>query len=173
MMNKHLTLALAALLLTGFLTAPALTTEGPSESQKVWVYFTNKQIDSGREMQTRLQEVAARLDEHAVARRLKALGPQLVDEHDLPVSSVYVAGVEGCGATVVHRSRWLNAVSVRATATVQSRIEALAFVDRITPVAQGRSVRHRASEAVVAPPAPSSRDAFDYGPSRDQRSHSA
>ena len=122
-------------------------------------------------MQTRLQEAAARLDEHAAARRLKALGPQLVDVHDLPVSAAYVDGVEACGARVVHASRWLNAISVWATEAQQSRIEAMEFVDRITPVAHGRSVRHRASDAPGEPggqSGPGTRDAFDYGPSRDQ-----
>ena len=55
-------------------------------------------------------------------------------ELDLPVSPRYIERLREMGAVVRFSSRWLNAVSVRASPEVQRRVQAADFVVAIRPV---------------------------------------
>ena len=54
----------------------------------------------------------------AIKRRMLrgpgARGQRLFTERDLPVASGYLREVEQAGAVLIHQSRWMNAVIVRA-----------------------------------------------------------
>ncbi len=145
--------------------------ESPDDGlqRKVWVCFTDKNIFDEETYRARCADVAAVLDEHAAARRLKTLAPMLVDFHDIPVHRGYVQQVEGLGATVARESRWLNAVSVRAPLPVLRAIAALPCVQKLTLVGRGWPVRPLPSVSVDPHDSlPGVRDLFDYGSSRDQ-----
>ena len=126
---------LFAALGTGFAKDAAVPAKaGPAEVSKLWVFFDDKAIgraDADRAIET----FAARLAPRALWRRGKV--GMAVNENDLPVASSYVDAVRATGATVVMRSRWLNAVSVYADPGQAARIAALPFVRDMRPVAHG------------------------------------
>ena len=149
-------------------TLAALELEA-GESAKVWVAFTDKRVFDSETCRRRLAVVADRLTEHAAIRRARTMTGHLVDFMDIPVPTDYVSRVTESGGKVLRESRWLNAVSVRASEEALREIANLPFVHTIRPVRTWRS-RH------VEPSAPhrsraagrSGRDIFDYGPSYDQ-----
>lgn len=108
----------------------------PGDPQRVWVFFTDKNVPNEAIRGNRLAERAAELPARAKRRReLRRTSPGLVDERDLAVVRAYVAAVAATGARVRHESRWLNAVSVEATPGQIGPIAALPFVKRLQPVA--------------------------------------
>jgi subtilisin family serine protease len=144
--------------------------EEAAAAQKVWVYFTDKNVFDATSYRARLAEVASLLDEHAAARRLKSLGPDLVDHHDIPVHAGYSSELERSGATILRESRWLNAVSVRAPLSSLSSIAGLPFVRKLTLVRAGRSSR-LPEPGLTGEEQPIARGAsklLDYGPSFGQ-----
>ncbi|MCD6595034.1 S8 family peptidase [bacterium] len=100
-----------------------------AQPQKYFIYFTDK--SSARK--ANWQEIAAsHLSQRALERRQR-LGIPL-DWFDLPVDENYVAQVESLGAQIVHRLKWLNAVSVRCEPTVLNEIHSLPYVVWTTKV---------------------------------------
>ncbi len=111
---------LAVVLLAGL----ALAGEG-----KYFVFFADK----GEAEKANWREIARQnLSERALRRRQRLNIP--LDWYDLPVNENYVRQVQRLGAEIVHRSRWLNAVSVRCDEAVLARIRALPFVVDVRPV---------------------------------------
>jgi len=148
-------------------TLDRLAAMSPQEAaqQKVWVFFTDKNLFDSESCARELQQVAAGLDPHARARRAKTLGPELVDFHDIPVAQRYLESLRTIGVEPIRSSRWLNAVSVRAPLTTLEQISNLPFVQKITLVG-------RADTGKLVPglqrPTNGSREIFDYGPSLGQ-----
>ena len=98
---------------------------------KVWVFFEDK----GPDAVERVGHLAETYPPRAIQRRkLRRTAPGLFDERDLPVWEAYVDRVEALGAEPVVRSRWLNAVSVRADSDEIDALKALACVRSIQPV---------------------------------------
>lgn len=117
-----------------------------ASNQKVWIYFTDKNIFSEDAYRARLSDARASLNAHAAARRLKTLGSALVDYHDIPVYEEYVSQLEKLGVEIVRESRWLNAVSAYGSLSTLEQVAVLPFVQKITRVAKGRSGRAEASD---------------------------
>ena len=110
---------------TMFLSAVVLY----ARPQKYFIYFADK----GSSRKGNLQAIAEQhLSARAIARRQK-LGIPL-DWFDLPVDENYVSQVESQGAEIVHRLKWLNAVSVLCEPDVLERIRSLPFVVRTEKV---------------------------------------
>ncbi|MFH1681944.1 MAG: S8 family serine peptidase [Candidatus Eisenbacteria bacterium] len=111
---------------------PRLAQRMAKETRPVsaWVFFDGKEGGTPSEATAR-----------ARARRAKV--GHVLREEDAPVAPGYVRAVREAGAAVRHRSRWLNAVSVRADRNAIERIARLPFVVRIQEVAR-----------VSAPPPP-------------------
>ena len=103
------------------------------EARKLWVFFTDKALSEADE-RAAIDQAAASLSPRALARRAK-VGMQ-VNRNDLPVAEEYVSAVSATGAEIVVRTRWLNAVSVRATAAQAAAIARLPFVREVRPVAR-------------------------------------
>ncbi len=106
-----------------------------------WVFFTDKG-DAASSPGPLTPRAASR-------RRLRARAPAPPIE-DASLDAGYVAGVAGAVTRVRQRSRWLNAVSVVATAEQLAAVEALPFVARIDLV---RRYRRHAEEPVRPEPA--------------------
>lgn len=153
------------------------TWTGPSDSLKVWVYFTDVAKGSP---ETRAAAIAALEDEYnpraVERRRLRRTAPGLFDQRDLPVAAAYIDAVTSTGASHCITSRWLNAISVRATRTQIDLIAALPFVRAIEPVRGARKI------GPVAEPVPLAaypqggdganlRDTLDYGVGEYQLEH--
>lgn len=119
-------------------------------SVAAWVFFDRKPAGD-----------AAPVTARALARRAKA--GYAGSEGDRPLSARYLAAVEGIGAEIRTRSRWLNAVSVTANPETLRRLAALPFVTRIQEVAP--LAPPPAPEGIVPPerPAPRKATKIDYG----------
>lgn len=109
------------------------------EPEKIWVFFEDKGITTDAEIQSALTGLEGSYDERAIRRRvLRRTVPGLFDEHDLPVYEAYVEVVLSTGAQISVRSRWLNAISVRATANQRHTIDAFPCVRATKAVRKGR-----------------------------------
>lgn len=62
------------------------------------------------------------------------LGLQVFDETDLPIKGEYLKAFEGQSVAVIHRSKWLNAVSAVLTPGQVGRIRKLPFVSAVVPM---------------------------------------
>ena len=85
------------------------------------------------------------------------------DVADLPVNIDYISQVQATGAELRIRSRWFNAVTVRATPGERVTIEQLECVRRVLPVGKSR-------RSPDPPVLPASAKAMQEDPSLEQRS---
>lgn len=109
------------------------------EPLKAWVFLGDKGV-SKVSFPTALQAAATGLSERAIARRsLRRTASGLADERDLPIHAEYEATIKAAGVTVLRRSRWANAVSVRVNREQLHTLAAFPFVSRLEPVRAGRS----------------------------------
>lgn len=100
-----------------------------SFANRYWVFFTDKGDINGNS----LSDIRSEWTERSLSRRLKSgVG---IDSKDLPVNGSYIAALSDCGATVINRSRWLNAVSVGADSAAIVKLLRLEFVKSVQPVA--------------------------------------
>jgi subtilisin family serine protease len=143
--------------------APATAGREPA-SEKHWVFFTDKGIERGGEREA-IAEFAAKLAPKALWRRAKV--GKAVDLNDLPVSREYVEAVAATGAEVVARSRWLNAISIRAGEGSLGEIAGFPFVREVRPVARATKRVLEAAQPVGGGGTGGSRT-FDYGESHQQ-----
>lgn len=136
----------------------------------VWVYFTDKGPQAG----AKLAALRHALSPKVVQRRLTVRAPQhLVDVADVPLEVSYVEAIRRAVWQVRHQSKWLNAISVRATKQQIAWMHSLDFVKAIDLVA-----RYRVSKPeLIAEPSRQLHDEhaqprgafpFDYGPSLAQ-----
>lgn len=99
----------------------------------VWIYFSDK----GQHLKAKYREAWASLTPKSRQRRLTVRAPdQLVDWDDLPVESAYVSEVRRHVLQVRHISRWLNAVSARATRQQIDQLRQFKWVKLIELVAR-------------------------------------
>ncbi len=142
-----------------------LRSAGPGDQVAVWVFFADKGAagSPGHDL----------VSPRALQRRARVFpANMLVDEADLPVSTEYIRALTPLVTRIRQRSKWLNGVSVEATAAGAARIESLPFVREIDIVQKYR--RGSGVETVQStPPLPSPRipsgtGALDYGPSLEQ-----
>ncbi|MFQ5590895.1 MAG: S8 family serine peptidase [Phycisphaerae bacterium] len=121
------------------LLARRLAKSDADASLKAWVLFSDKGIDTVGAYRRVLTDIAATYNQRAIERRMKRRSwAGLFDEHDLPVLQDYIAQVQASGASVHVASRWINGVSVQATAAQIRRIAQLPFVKIIQPVKRAR-----------------------------------
>ena len=131
-----------------------------------WVFFSHKPRDLAR------SAAAHRASEKALERR--RLRGDMTEEqaYDLnrAVSPGFLQQVRNTGAAIRRVSRWLNAVSVRATREQIESLAQLAFVTRIEPVRQ--TARPPLPAVTPSDTPPTTMKSFahqlDYGPSYDQ-----
>ncbi|MFQ5414846.1 MAG: S8 family serine peptidase [Phycisphaerae bacterium] len=116
----------------------------------VWVFFTDKGVDTAAAYETALADVARTYHPAAVRRRaLRRTFPGLFDHRDLPLPTSYVDAVRGTGARVRTQSTWLGGVSATADAEQVGAIAALPFVGLVTPVARAVHTEPPAPDAAV------------------------
>lgn len=125
MMKRHTTTFLFLLL-----TATMAFAQGNGKYyNKYWVHFTDKNNNGYT-----LENPSDYLSPRALERRTKF--GITVDSTDLPVTEAYVDGIVNAGGTVLHRSKWFNAVSIEVTdSNVVDAISELPFVIAVEPVA--------------------------------------
>jgi len=161
-------------LLTRALADPTAAMQRDDGTFKVWVYFTDRGLDTAAELQQALDRRTRELPSRTLARRAKVTPADqpLVTARDLPVAGRYRDAVAATGARVHHQSRWLNALSARATRTQIAALASLPMVDRLELVATFRRPeptvdpleQRRAQQAIAEGRARAAeRDGIDYG----------
>ncbi|MBN1561052.1 S8 family peptidase [candidate division KSB1 bacterium] len=139
-----------------------------AEREKYWLFFKDKGKDLSKTSQQRL---ADQLDERAKWRRAKVTtsGEPLVDLTDLPVHQPYIDEIVARGFEIVVTSRWLNAVTIQATAGEAHDLAALAFIREVKKVAKGkRKPIIDEAENLTKPLGATWNGSFDYGTSITQ-----
>lgn len=145
----------------------ALMQDRPEAELPAWVYFQDK----GPDMLSKRFAASENLTEKALQRRQKENpSGQLTDEFDVPVYAVYLQEVAAKAVRIRHKSRWLNAISLEASAAVLQEIAALSFVKKIDVLRTGRAPL---PDTEVAPSqfwksGDARKTMFDYGPSLTQ-----
>jgi serine protease AprX len=164
-----LTALVAALVVAAAVQAVSI---GPSadsriagDTHKLWVFFTDKGLTRVEES-VAIDAFRARLPERALRRRAK-VGFD-VNRNDLPVDASYVDGVASTGASIVTKSRWMNAVSVFADDEQVAAIAALPFVKETRLVAGGTKPMPEIVPATGSHPAAPEGRALDYGDAQGQ-----
>jgi serine protease AprX len=108
------------------------------ETIAVWVFFRDKgPLPAGGE-QAALRDLAGTYPARTVERRLRARPGQPFDKGDLPLCRPYVQSLKAIGVDFRAFSRWLNAVSVEASADKIRQMADLDFVSRVARVSGRR-----------------------------------
>jgi subtilisin family serine protease len=141
---------------------------GPAGRYAVWVFFKDK----GPAAEA-LSAAQGTVTPRALSRRALRGRTRGLTITDAPPAPAYVAAVSAASTRVRQQSRWLNAMSVEATASQVRAIESLAFVERVEPVRRFRRGREpldvrgaTAAPEAVEPLRKASN--LDYGSSFDQ-----
>jgi serine protease AprX len=145
----------------------ALSTLHPEEQTFVWVFFTDK----GTHEHLRHSVPNTVVSERSILRRAKVRPVEaLVDYTDLPVDQAYVQRLAGYGVQIRQQSRWMNGVSVSATAAQIGSMEALPFVRSLELVARFRRDAVESETPQDGPPSPGPEGvvSFNYGASFTQ-----
>lgn len=132
------------------------------ETGKAWVYFANR-----GEVAERMMVVEQNFSEASIDRRAR----QGIEwqESDLPVLPEYIQALRADGLTIVHTSRWLNAVSVRIDENFDrwSRRSLPDFVTKVAPVEGWENAKPQ-PDARVELKSTLEIDPNDYGDARQQ-----
>jgi serine protease AprX len=102
----------------------------------VWVFLKDK----GPEAEA-LAAAPGTVTPRALARRALRGGTRTVTLADAPLAPAYVSGITAASTRVRRQVRWLNAMSVEATADQVRAIESFAFVDHVEIVRRFRQRR--------------------------------
>jgi hypothetical protein len=139
------------------LLAPPGDTRAPT-----WVFFADKDVATAA-LPAALVERGRELAPRALVRRQRVRGDGGVDVRDLPIATVHLEDVRALGLSIRATSRWLNAVSVEASAADRARLAALPGVTRVSPVARATRIAPTTTP-VPGPPPPDP----TYGVALDQ-----
>jgi hypothetical protein len=131
------------------------------ENQRVWIYFKDKgQIESKDFAKFSKQQ----LSERSIIRRANKSIPIKYDFTDLPVYEHYVKKLKNNAISIIHRSKWLNAVSAYIHESQYKKLLALNFVEKIKPV---KSFKFKGKEKTEESTG-LKRTNLEYGPSFNQ-----
>jgi hypothetical protein len=164
----------ALLLLTALIAARAaygqyrdqgLLPEQGGEFQTVWVFLKHEPPSLGRDHAT-IVPSARTLDRRVRRGSLTIEQYQCLDRQPDPWK---VESIRQTGAEIRHVSRWLKAVSIRATSEQIATISAFSWVTGIEPVRGWRPTSPQDERRTGLPVAkPARTDSLDYGPSFHQ-----
>lgn len=147
----------AVFVLTAYLSA--------NPGQRFWIYFKDK----GRiEIQKPGGGITrAPVGERSIQRRINQGKHPLFDYSDLPLESAYLQKIRAMGFTIHRQSKWLNAVTVQATAAQVEELFRLPFVHKIEKVGS----YHYSNQEPASDPDQSYSSRIrqsEYGPSENQ-----
>jgi len=134
---------------------------------KYWIFFTDKGLETEEKLERAYALAESQLSPRSLKRRSKVRGwRNLLDYTDLPVNVRYIEAIRNLGLKPIVVSKWLNAVSVKASPEEIKRIQELPFVRKVQRVA----VFIRRSPGEEPPRFPKGRresqdHLLDYGPS--------
>ncbi|MCK4386290.1 MAG: hypothetical protein KAW52_08515, partial [candidate division Zixibacteria bacterium] len=101
----------------------------------VWVFFTDKGIETLGEYRKAIEQCRYQVSERSVERRKKRGRKPIFDFTDIPVNKRYTDELKSLNLKIRVVSKWLNAASVLANKNQIEEIEKLSFVKAIKKVA--------------------------------------
>ena len=127
---------------------------------KYWIFFEDKPLATAQ-----MKQPEQWLSQRALERRERFNIP--ITEADAPVHTAYVGMLKAAGFEVIHKSKWLNAVSVRCDAT---QLEAAKKLPGVKAVKSVHSIKSHQIEMAYDPPVVYNKTqfTFDYGRATDQ-----
>lgn len=131
-----------------------------------WVSFTDK---NGSPFS--ISNPSQFLSSRAIARRTKQSIPISTD--DIPVNATYLQQVQNAGGTIIARSKWFNAATVKIpNSSVLTAIQNLPFVQSVNPVARYKREECPIETVNYQPPTSPSQKTqasrFNYGNATNQ-----
>lgn len=138
----------------------------PSGELKAWIFFKDKGVE-----QPDLAKATELLSQRTIHRReLRRPDKPLVEYSDLPVYDDYLQQIKPYVHKIRVVSRWLNGVSVEASAQNLSTIQSFDFVLKIDPIAIGKPRPKPRVRSIPKrmPKASGAADSLAYGPSLKQ-----
>lgn len=124
----------------------------PDSSTAVWVFFTDKGIESPAQYKVAVDEATGKLSERSLKRRMLRGRLPWVDFTDIPVKEEYISELESLGAKIRVVSKWLNGASVMANREQVRKIESLSFVRAVKKVVTFRRRKPRVEEKLFKKP---------------------
>ena len=104
-----------------------------SESNLVWIFFTDKGFRTEGEYQNLLKNFSLDYPAAVIEKRLQKRGVAY-DFYDLPVYQKYIDEIIALGGRLRNVSNWLNAASFEVDQSLLSKIYRLPFVYEIRPL---------------------------------------
>ncbi|MDO8549084.1 MAG: S8 family serine peptidase [Ignavibacteria bacterium] len=147
--------------------------------EKYLIYFKDKGIEPGETLSksaTLYKQALDNLTEHAVERRRKNMGDEIITYEDLPLREDYITELESNGIKIVHKLTWFNAVSAYVNDDQLIGVKNLPFVKKTEAVKKFQYKKEKAPENNLRKEIPennlkkgsSPNSGFDYGNSFDQ-----
>ena len=142
-------------------------------SSKYFIYFNDKGIDENYVLQKKsnlYQEAKNSLSERSIKRRMKTLGQEFITYEDLPINKNYINEIKKNNVKVIHKLKWLNAISTILTDKQYQKISKYNFVSKIEKVKKLKYIKDKSvkSEFKKIPNVENSDYKYDYGPSLTQ-----
>ncbi|MDH3269161.1 MAG: S8 family serine peptidase [Ignavibacteria bacterium] len=180
MIKIYLQMFLLFIFITAFAQSPInkiskaleikMSEAAPSEEILVWIYFTDK----GMNTDVYFNNPQLVVSEKSINRRVKVLGDSSpLTKRDLPVNSDYILEVKSIGLKVKHYSKWLNAVSGTANKILLEQIANIPAVKKLDIVYKLRSGDEPENELnsisqTQIKEQPEGVNSYDYGASYSQ-----
>jgi len=146
-----------------------LALDDSKKTINVWIYFRDKGIRSQAMLKRGYEDVRKGFRSHCLWRRGKVRNaPMLVDEHDLPVQATYTEKLIPMVNRVRIVSRWLNAMSVEATAAQIQELEQVEYIRKLDLVVSFKRIEMSSSLSMAEEQSIQKNSSLDYGPSFTQ-----
>jgi len=101
------------------------------ESQRVWIYF----VDKGNYQNKNIEEISKlHLSQRAISRRMEKSTAVKYDFSDLPVNQNYIDELKKNSISIIHKSKWFNAVSAYIDVSQYKELIHLHYIKKIEPV---------------------------------------
>ena len=147
--------------------------------EKYLIYFKDKGIEPGETLNKSAalyKQALVNLTEHAVERRRKNMGDEIITYEDLPLREDYITELESNGIKIVHKLTWFNAVSAYLNDEQLFDLRSLPFVKKIEPVIKFKNKNEESPDNNLRKESPdnnlkkgsSPNSGFDYGDSFSQ-----
>lgn len=158
------------LLLISFVQAGAQSIAPDSIQYRYWIYFKDKgefKPDGDFTKGTEGYKTAiSGLSDKSLKRRAKVLPEnELVSYNDIAVNKAYMDAVTNLKINIHAVSKWLNAVSVKATTKQLDLIKKLDFVTRIEGVHHLEQLEFKSGKKVINSSVVDEQHHYQYGPS--------
>jgi len=108
-----------------------------SAQEKYFIYFNDKGIDSKTALNKSSEaynEALGKLSQHAVERRIKNMGDNIITYEDISISRSYINQLTSMGIKIIHELNWFNSVSAYLSSEQLTKVKSLPFVKSVEPV---------------------------------------